>query len=146
MRTLLHDLLPESYSKAINKIKRGQSAKTIIQIYGDNANVIANTKDGANINNVGDIFENTTKSTITNRSSVNAVADSEIEKALFKLQEIIKASKSKDAMDSFADFKEEYKSGNPKKSKLKAYWNSMVNALPKIRDVVEITDILCRLF
>lgn len=146
LRSLLRNLLPERYSKAIKKIKRGQSAKTIIQIYGNNANVIADTKDGVHVTNVGDSFVNTKKSTIINRSRVNANADGKIEEALIKLQKMIRTSKSKEAMDSFDDFREEYESENPKHSKLKAYWNSMVNALPKIRDVAEITDVLCRLF
>lgn len=36
LRELMRELLPENYAKAIKKIKPGQSAKTIVQIYGGN--------------------------------------------------------------------------------------------------------------
>lgn len=46
LRELLRELLPESYSPAIKKIKPGQSVKTIINILGGQNQILPNAEKG----------------------------------------------------------------------------------------------------
>lgn len=93
---------------------------------------------------MGDKFENISNSTIINRSNLeNALNrnknDKDFAEILDKVRQLVEQSGNKDVGEAFNDFTEELSKEEPKKSKLKSFWDSLTSYLPNILSMTDIT-------
>lgn len=100
---------------------------------------------------MGDNFEHIVNSTVINKSllqnSLNKYADNEnIISALKKLEKIVFDSENRDAIDTFNNMNEELAQISPSKSKIKAFWNMLIDILPTIKNMTDIVATITSLF
>ena len=92
---------------------------------------------------MGDNFENISNSTIINKSVLFDVMEKEnneeLKSALMELKKVVEASNNEDAVGLFNDFLEELSSKEPKRRKLKSFWKSLVEVLPHIKNMTDIS-------
>lgn len=91
---------------------------------------------------MGDNFENISNSTIVNKSILLDVMEEnseELNRVLLKLKRIVEESNNEDAIGLFNDFLEELSNKTPKKRRLKSFWTSLVNVLPHIKNLTDIS-------
>lgn len=103
-----------------------------------------------NMTIMGDYFGTVSNSTIVNKSIwidvVENEKDPKIRNSLIELKKIVEESKDEEAIGFYNDFLEELALKQPQKRKLKSFWNSLVNSLPKIKDLTDITVGITSLF
>lgn len=99
---------------------------------------------------MGDYFENITNSTIINKSIFLDVVEKEqnlnVRNALIELKKKVEDTGNEEAVGLYNDFLEELSLEQPKKRKLKSFWNSLLDTLPKIKDLTDITVGITSLF
>lgn len=103
---------------------------------------------------VGDKFSNIgAGATIVNRStlnnSFNTVKESygpDMAQALQQLAELVEKSGNMDAADNFNALTEELQRPQPKKSLLKSFWSGIVEAIPNVVQLVDLTAKITSLF
>lgn len=99
---------------------------------------------------MGDYFENIANSTIINKSILLDVVEKEsnlnIRNALIELKKHVEESGNEEAIGLYNDFLEELSLEQPKKRKLKSFWYSLLDTLPKIKDLTDITVGITSLF
>lgn len=93
---------------------------------------------------MGDKFENISNSTIINKSNLKHAlnknkSDKEFAQILDKIRQLVERSDNKEAAEAFNDFTEELSKEEPKKSKLKSFWDSLTTFLPNILSMTDIT-------
>ena len=100
-------------------------------------------------NNMGDNIkiENVQNLTFVNKSNVvnsfNKVREQFDEKTanvIKQIAEIVEKSKNDEAKGYFEDFNEEINKPEPKKSRLKSFWNSLTSVLPVLSSTVSIVE------
>jgi len=102
----------------------------------------------------GDSFSNIgAGATIINRSTLanslnvaKATAGEDVAEALAKVAELIELSSNNEAADNFAALSEELTKPQPKKSLMKTFWNGIREALPNVKELVELGDTIGKLF
>lgn len=91
---------------------------------------------------MGDKFENISNSTIVNRSNLENSSnqnDKELAQLLDEVGQLVKRSGNKDAGEVFDDFTKELLKIEPKKTRLKAFWDSLTSYLPNILSMTDVT-------
>ncbi len=92
---------------------------------------------------MGDNFENISNSTIVNKSVLLDVMEKEnseeLKRALMKLRKVVEGSNNEDAVGLFNDFLEELSNKTPQKRRLKSFWTSLVEVLPHIKNLTDIS-------
>ncbi|MCP5005675.1 MAG: hypothetical protein GY941_17330 [Planctomycetes bacterium] len=78
--------------------------------------------------------------------NISEKSDDQLSDALFKLADEIAKSKNHEAAELFASFTSELESQNPKKSTLKSLWRSLGDTLPVIKNMVDITEKITKIF
>ena len=94
----------------------------------------------------GDIFSNIgAGATVVNRSSLNNSLNSikishgdEVTEALARLSEIVEQSGNREAAENFNALTDELSQQQPRKSLVKSFWNGIRDALPAVKDILEI--------
>lgn len=92
---------------------------------------------------MGDNFENISNSTIINKSLLLEVMEKEddgINHILMKIKRNVEDSQNEDAIGLFNDLLEELSNNEPKKRRLRSFWNGLVELLPHIKNITDITS------
>jgi hypothetical protein len=91
--------------------------------------------------------------TIINRSNLvnalNSVATGdrdEVKEALERIASVVKESKNEDAVEHFNDLTEELAKPEPKKTRLRSFWDSLAKTLPQIAEMGATTAKIISLF
>lgn len=92
---------------------------------------------------MGDNFENVFNSTIVNRSvffDVMKNEDDDKSLLLVKMKRIVEESQNEDAIGLFNDLLEELSKKEPRKRRLRSFWNGIVELLPHIKNITDIAS------
>ena len=91
---------------------------------------------------MGDNFENISSSKIVNKSNLLTVfekVEDDMALLLIKLKRLVEQSNNEDAIGLFNDLLEELSQKQPQKRKLKSFWHELVNLLPVLNNIIDIT-------